>query len=46
MARERSSSNRQDLIPYFSGLRTDDEVGLVFGRITDFYEAGCCRVVV
>jgi hypothetical protein len=24
------------LIPYFSGLRTDDEVGLVSSRITDF----------
>jgi hypothetical protein len=34
------------MIPYFSGLHMDDEVGLFSGRITDFYEAGCCRVVV
>ena len=26
------------LIPYFSGLRTDDEIGLVSGRVTDYMQ--------
>jgi hypothetical protein len=28
------------LIPYFSGLRTDDEIGLVSPRVTDYMERG------
>jgi hypothetical protein len=28
------------LIPYFSGLRTDDEIGLVSSRITDYMQRG------